>query len=329
VILNPAILALLGLAAATSGLLVYASVWSFRILRGWDLRSGARRQLELERRTYLVSTVVAYALAFELTSLFLYAFAADRIAPLFVGAMCAAGSLEVNGFGYPALILKILGFVLAAVWLVLNHADNDGADYPLVRQKYAFLLTITPVVLLANATQLLFFLDLRPDVITSCCGSLFGRGGGFGTDLASLPRQPVAIAFYGVVGAAVVGGALFIRAGRGAYLFACASALALPVTIAAIVSLVSPYVYDLPTHHCPFCLLQREYGYIGYPWYAALLVGAASGIGVGVVQPFRAVESLAAAIPQLQRRLAAASVVLLGALALSTAWKMATAHLRM
>jgi hypothetical protein len=33
-------------------------VFSVRLLRHWDLASGARRQIELERRTYLVSTTL-------------------------------------------------------------------------------------------------------------------------------------------------------------------------------------------------------------------------------------------------------------------------------
>ncbi|MCD8478146.1 MAG: hypothetical protein LRY68_09925, partial [Sulfurospirillum sp.] len=35
----------------------------------------------------------------------------------------------------------------------------------------------------------------------------------------------------------------------------------------AIVSLIlffSTYVYELPTHHCPFCLLQSDYYGVGY-----------------------------------------------------------------
>jgi hypothetical protein len=310
-------------------MLLYAAFWAARILDGWNLHSGDRWQLVLERRTYLVSTLVAYALAFELASLFLYIHAADRLAPLFSGAMCAAGSLKVNGLGYPVLVLKLVGFILAGVWLVLNGADNAGSDYPLVRHKYAFLLAITPVVLLECVLQLAFFGALRPDVLTSCCGSIFGRGGGLGSDLAALPPRGMAFAFYAVLVAVLLTTAVFIWNGCGAYLVAAATALALPVTIAAIVSFVSPYVYDLPTHHCPFCLLQREYGYIGYLWYGALLAGTTCGIGVGVVAPFRRRESLAKAVPRLQRGLAVAVLVLFSSLAASTAWKVATAHLRM
>jgi len=41
----------------------------------------------------------------------------------------------------------------------------------------------------------------------------------------------------------------------------------------AILSFISVYFYELPTHHCPFCILQKEYGYVGYPLYLTLFGG--------------------------------------------------------
>jgi hypothetical protein len=32
-------------------------------------------------------------------------------------------------------------------------------------------------------------------------------------------------------------------------------------------------VYELPQHHCPFCLLQKDYYYIGYFMYTFLYLG--------------------------------------------------------
>jgi uncharacterized integral membrane protein len=98
--------------------------------------------LILERRTYIISTILAYLFGFQLLSLFLYIFTADHLHTLFVGAMCAAGTLYVNAYGYPALIMKVINFLLAGLWLILNYADNRAYDYPLIRKKYFFLLII-------------------------------------------------------------------------------------------------------------------------------------------------------------------------------------------
>jgi hypothetical protein len=330
VIVNPSVIALVGGSAMGGALLLGAAVEGVRVLRGWDLASGSERQLELERRTYLVSTLLGFALAFELASLFLFVFTADAMAPLFTGAMCAAGSLKASPWGYPVLILKLVNAVLAGLWLILNHADQQGYDYPLIRVKYALLLLLAPPALAEVGLQAAFFADLRPEVITSCCGSLFGEGGrGFGSDLASLPPRVAGVALVVTLAAALAALARFRLSGRGAVVAGLLAAAALPVGLAAVVSVISPYVYELPTHHCPFCLLQREYHWLGYPLYGALLLGAVAGAGVALLQPFRRVPSLAGPLPPLQRRLALASLLGLGLFAALSAWQVAASGLRM
>ncbi len=67
-------------------------------------RPAAREaQLLLERQTYLVSTVMAFVMAVELASLVLFVFNADRMSVMFVGAMCAVGTLNASVYGFPAL----------------------------------------------------------------------------------------------------------------------------------------------------------------------------------------------------------------------------------
>ena len=69
------------------------------------------------------------------------------------------------------------------------------------------------------------------------------------------------------------------------------------------------YFYELPTHHCPFCLLQRDYHYIGYALYLSLLPAGIFGAGVGVLQRFSAQASLERIIPVLQKRLCILSMI--------------------
>src|SRR3972149_261257 len=99
-IFHQAILALLIGSVLICFLLLYSAYYGIQILRRWDLPSGSELQLSLERRTYLLSTMIAYAFGFQLLSLFLFIYTADHLSPLFVGAMCAAGTLNVNGWGY-------------------------------------------------------------------------------------------------------------------------------------------------------------------------------------------------------------------------------------
>jgi hypothetical protein len=303
-ILNPAVIALISSSVLVSLISVYAAVIGVQIIRWWDLKNGTERQLALERQTYLVSTVLAYLLVFELLSLGLFVFTADRIHTLFIGAMCAAGSLAVNDYGYPTLILKMLNFILCGIWLIVNHTDNLAEDYPLIRIKYRFLLVITPLLLLEAFVQVRYFLNLKPDVITSCCGIIFDpEGNSPGGDLAHLSSYAMKIVFYLSVVLMLRVGIHFYLTGRAAGLFANLSAWLLGVSLVSIISFISVYFYELPTHHCPFCLLQKEYHYIGYPLYLSLFGAGITGAGLGVIERFKNIASLRRIVPRLQKRL--------------------------
>lgn len=300
-ILHSGILALLCGSGIALLMLLYAAGLGVKILRHWDYRSYSEEQLRLERMTYLVSTMVSYAVGFELFSGFLFIFTVDDIHPLLTGAMCATGSLNANPFGWYALYGKIVIFFTGALWLTLNHVDNKAENCPLIKTKYILLLFLVPLVAGQNVLQTSYFLELNPELITSCCGSLFSTAGtGLAAELAALEIRPAMAAFYGV-------GLLFIvsafsvlrtRAGLPRYLCTLSAASFFPVSIAAIVSFVSIYIYQLPTHHCPFDLLQKNYGFIGYPLYLSLFTGTLFGLLPGLFQPIKKIASIG---PELQK----------------------------
>ncbi|MBE0617272.1 MAG: hypothetical protein IH608_05025, partial [Proteobacteria bacterium] len=190
-ILHAGILALLVGGGAVLAMLLVASWVAAGILRHWDFASSSELQLRLERRTYLVSTLLNYALGFQVASLFLFIYTVDDIHGLLVGAMCATGSLNANPAGWAALGLKVALLFAGGGWIALNVLDQRAEDYPLVRLKYCLLLLLTPLAALDLALQLGYFLGIHPDVITSCCGSLFSpEGPGLASTLASLPARP-------------------------------------------------------------------------------------------------------------------------------------------
>jgi hypothetical protein len=310
-ILQPAVIALLTGSFLVTLMVVYAAFWGWRIVDGWDLQSGSEQQLALEKKTYLVSTLMAYAFGFQILSFFLLIYVAEDLHRLFVGAMCAAGTLHVNEYGYPAMVLKVLNCLLGGVWLILNHADNRACDYPLTRKKYALLLAIVPFVLLETEQLWSYFLNLKANVITSCCGSLFSADEkGVAAGLAALPVVPMQAAFFGIMATTLISGAYYLLKGKGGKLFATAGTLAFPVSTAALIAFISLYFYELPTHHCPFCILQREYHYVGYLIYATLLGGGTAAAGVWALMPFLPVPSLQGTLPGIQRMLAGTVVTL-------------------
>jgi hypothetical protein len=109
----------------------------------------------------------------------------------------------------------------------------------------------------------------------------------------------------------IASGMYFYRRGKGGYLFSSMTGFTFVISITAILSFISLYFYELPTHHCPFCILQGEYGYVGYPLYLTLLGSTVSGIGVALLMPFRNVKSLSMTLPTLQKKLTLFSLILL------------------
>lgn len=327
---SPAVLALNGGAILVTLLMLLAAAQAVPILRHWDLASGSERQIALERRTYLIATLVTWCLAVELVALVLFVHTAESLASQFVGAMCATGVLNAHPLGWPVLMLKILIFLAGSTWLLLNRLDNQGPDYPLVRIKYALLLALVPLVALQAAAQLGFFLGLDPDVITSCCGSLFTPAGdGVAADLAGLDPMLSLGAMYLSGLLLLTAGLRYPWGGRCGVVFGMAGLLAFAVALAAIVSAVSLYVYEHPHHHCPFCLLKAGHGFIGYWLYLPLFAGAALAVGVGAVSPMRRFPSISAAADAASRRLTSWSLGLFAAFYAIATWAVLSSNLTM
>lgn len=313
-LISPAVLALNGVSITVTLLLLLATGFALQVLRHWDIRSGSERQLELERRTYLISTLVAWSFAAAVVSLLLFVYNAEQMATQFVGAMCATGVLNAHPLGWPTLLLKVLVFFAGGAWLMLNRLDNQATDYPLVRIKYGLLLGLLPLVALEAGVQLRYFLGLNPDVITSCCGSLFtAEGDGVAATVSGLDPAWSLVALYGS-GLLVLGLGLFQRWRMGTVAggigFSLAGVLAFVAALAAIVSCVALYVYEHPHHHCPFCILKGGHGFVGYWLYVPLFTATALALGVGVISPWGRIPSLQAAVQADGRRFTALALVL-------------------
>ena len=314
--MNPAIIALITSSLLIVAYAIYASAVGYQIIRRWDIQSGSERQLNLERKTYLISTVMVYMFGFGLFSLLLFIYTADHVHDFFIGAMCAAGSLNVNKFGYPAL--------------TVNYTDNKAFDYPLIKAKYKFLIFITALLIFEAYLLVNYFFELKANVITSCCGILFSEETqSIAGEIASLPAFTTKIIFYLSVVLTIRVGVQFYLTGKSPNLYSYFSACLFLISLVSIISFISLYFYEMPTHHCPFCLLQKEYHYIGYPLYLSLFAAGTSGIGIGVLERVKGAASLASVIPLLQKRLCLFSIINYAIFALITIYPMIFSDFRL
>jgi hypothetical protein len=140
-----------------------------------------------------------------------------------------------------------------------------------------------------------YFLGLNPEVITSCCGSLFSdTSSGVAGELSSLSIRPMMGAFYFSV-VIFIAAALLCMKSQAAFLRYVVSVLSMVlfgISIAAMISFISLYIYEMPSHHCPFDIFQKNYHFIGYPIYISLFCGVFFGMLPGFFQPLKKIISL-------------------------------------
>lgn len=321
--LHPGVLSLTASSLIVIVMMIYASVLSVKIFRKWNVNSSSAEQLSLERKTYLVSTIINYVFGFIILSVFLFIYTADDIHRLFMGAMCATGSLNANPVGWKVLYTKMVVFFMSAVWVAFNCIDRRAEDYPLTKTKYKMLLFIAPVAILDAYLQMKYFLGLKPNIITSCCGALFSEGGtGVASSLSSLPLKPMVIIFYGIIGMFLLNAFISLRFQNSIskYALAMLALIVFFVSIASIISFISLYVYELPTHHCPFDILHKDYYFIGYPIYITLFSGVFFGMITGILEPFKKRLFLNTIIERAQKKWTVLSILLILIFVVISSW---------
>ena len=252
---------------------------SVHILLRWDFGSTSEEQYALERRAYLVMTILLFAFGMKFLLLPFFVFGIDRLSDLVPGAMCAAGVISANGYGLPLLFLKLLILFLLILWMTLNHYDLEAKHYPWFRLKSSLFLLIFALVSVELWMDWAYFTHIDIHRPVSCCSALFGQLEGanplpFGLDVPKL-----LLLFYLLYGLIVVATlarqTLLELLGYGLFVF---------VAYYAVVYFFGTYVYELPTHKCPFCMLQKEYYYVGYLIWGSLFGGVFLGLTAGILR---------------------------------------------
>jgi len=251
---------------------------SLKIYLKWDLNATNQRQYQLEKQSHLVATIIKYIFILKLPMFLFFAFTADKLSNVIPGAMCAAGVVGSVSFSSSMFFFKILNLYIFGFWLVLNSYDLKREDLPYT--KYKFLLYCVGFVSLVIEIfyEISFFTSLDPTRIVSCCSTIFSASTPILSFMFQTNKIYFAYAFYAVLLLIIV---FYMTKRYTAYLF-----LNIAYLIVSIVSLIiffGPYIYQLPTHHCPFCVLKKDYDYIGYILYATLYIGTFYGISGAIM----------------------------------------------
>ncbi|TET88796.1 MAG: hypothetical protein E3J96_02525 [Sulfurovum sp.] len=262
-------------------LLLIAFISTLGLLKRWNFDAFTTEQFRLENRSYLVMTIIFFVMLLKVVLLPYFVYTIDNLSNLIPGAMCGAGVIKANEYGNPLLSLKIIILFLSGLWLSMNSIDLKAKSYPYLKLKSWFFIIIFLLLSGEFLLDILYFTHIETTNPVSCCSVIFGQTGGanglpFGLDIPKL-----LILFY-LLFALIV---LTILSDL-AVMSIIASLLFGVIAYYAVVYFFGTYIYELPTHQCPFCMLQDHYYYVGYLLWGLLLLGVFLTIDAAVMQGF-------------------------------------------
>jgi hypothetical protein len=278
-ILTPEVLAILILDVIFAFFGVIAFVLSIKIFFGWDINSVTKKQYTLEKQSFLTATIIKYIFAIKVPLFLFFIFTLDKISNVLTGAMCAAGVVDATPYGTYLFILKIINIYLFAYWLALHKEDIRHENQPYTKVKFgvfivAFFLFISELII-----EWIMFASIDVSKMVSCCGTLYSSSATSAiSSIFSIDTTLLLSLFYGNF--------LFIVLFyflKQKYLFAISNLLFIITSLISLIVFFGTYIYELPTHHCPFCFLQSDYHYVGYFLYIFLFVGTFYGLVSGFV----------------------------------------------
>ena len=242
---------------------------SIHILLRWDFDSFSDEQYRLERRSYLVITILLFVFSVKFMLLPYFVFTIDALNTLVPGAMCAAGVISANSYGLELLFVKLFVIFTLTLWLMINYYDLEAKNYPYFKLKYGLYIAIFVLVSIELWLDFAYFTHIDIHQPVSCCSALFGQLEGANPLPFGLDIKMLLILFYTIFVTLMI--LLFSGQDIVALIF---TALFLYLSYYAVVYFFGTYIYELPTHKCPFCMFQKEYHYIGYIVWGSLFGGS-------------------------------------------------------
>lgn len=277
---TPEVLTILILNALFALFAVVAFVLSVRIFLNWNINSTSAKQYELEKQSFLASTIIKYIFSIKVPLFLFFVFALDKISNVITGAMCAAGVVDATQTGTYLIILKIINLYLFAYWLKLHNQDMLSKDQPYTKLKFGLFILFFLFLILEIVLEFTMFQSIEIDKMVSCCGSIYSSSSTSAiSTLFTLDDSLLLGIFY-----ANYFMMFLFYFFKNRYLFSIANAIFIPVSLVSLILFFGTYIYELPSHHCPFCFLQSDYYYVGYFIYFLLFTGTFHGLTLGFIK---------------------------------------------
>ncbi len=266
ILLLPSITISLFLELSLFLLFSYAFFLSLTLLKNYKKNDTSNTFYKLENRSYLLVTIVTLSVFIKIL-LFAFFFNTLNTLAIFIpGAMCSAGVIGSNEFGNPLLVFKIATLLIALLWLRLNREDEITPTQPYFQKKLWLFTLFFLFVAIELFLEIAFFSHLVTDSPVMCCSSLFNNNEEKHF-LLRLQNLYLLILFILLFISSIV-----LNYYKKRFLSILSILLFSYVSYYTLVYILSPYIYELPTHKCPYCMMQKEYYGIGYFIYISIFM---------------------------------------------------------
>jgi len=266
---------------------IIAFVISINIILHYKKEATSPYQYALEKQSYLSATIIKYIFYIKVPLFLFFIFVIDKLSFFIPGAMCGAGVINSSSYGIGLMFLKILNIYLFAYWIILDKQDMKFEEQPYFMQKFYLFVVLFVLLIIEIFLESDFFFSLDVKSVVDCCGALFSSSDGTYLSLALNQPLKLLLSLFYINYILLVVARIF----KARYLFSLLNIFFIFSSLISLVAFFGTYIYELPTHHCPFCMLQVDYNYIGYFLYFVLFLGTFNGIIVAFIE-FREEELL-------------------------------------
>ncbi len=265
ILLNRGVIVYLSSEIVLWGIFAIAFVVMVSILYGWDFDKYTQKQYILQKRAWLTVTILSFVSIFKFLLLPYFVYTIDSLKDIVPGAMCAAGVISANSYGLKLLLLKILILFGFTLWIILNRYDLNAKNYPLFKIKSWFFILLFVALTVELWLDIEYFLHIDINIPVSCCSALFGQLEGANPLPFGLNTNTMLLLFYILYILSML-----LLFSSEAWLILIVIPLFGVISYYSVVYFFGTYIYELPTHKCPFCMLQKDYYYIGYLIWSSL-----------------------------------------------------------
>lgn len=259
-------------------LLLIAFLATPTLIKNWNFNNFSSSQFKLENRSYLIITIISFTIILKIILLPYLIYTIDELSNIVVGAMCGAGVIKANIYGNPLLAIKIIIIFLSGFWITLNNIDLKSKDYRYTILKLWIFIAIFALLTIEITLDILYFTNIEISKPVSCCSVIFNSREYllFGLDTTKVVILSYLLYFL----------IILTTISKNYIASIVSNIIFLPVAYYSVVYFFGTYIYQIPTHKCPFCMLQSDYYFVGYIIWGLLLIGVFKGINQGLVELF-------------------------------------------